>query len=263
MQLLFLVAFAALHSVWAQYCLPGSYQTACDSVMIIHSTDNSYAADVQAKLRGTNAFSTIDTFDANNSSPVSSQLDNYNAVFVFSNRSFSNGTKIGDFLAAYHDKGGGIVIGFLAKQQSGSRALMGAYGTPANGYTMLDYDLRDLISTPSSLGELLEPQSPLLSGVNSISALLAHRSTARVINGGVVVAQWGGGEQEPLVVRGVRGNRTLVELNFFPASSSVNPDLWTGDGAALMRNALKYSRCMSCWAGTYSVAGEHRSKMGR
>ena len=73
-----------------------------------------------------------------------------------------------------------------------------------------------------------------------------------------MVAQWrgSGGGREPLVVRGVRGNRTLVQLNLFPASASVDPAFWTGDGAALMRNALKYSRCMLCGAGTIFVAGE-------
>jgi hypothetical protein len=139
--------------------------------------------------------------------------------------------------------------------------LMGAYGTPANGYAILDFISGEVASTSNKLGSLLEPQNPLLTGVVNLSATLAYRSTATVINGGIVVAQWGGDAREPLVVRGVRGNRTLVELNFYPASSNVNPDLWTGDGAALMRNALKYSRCMPCQAGTYSFAGEHRSRL--
>ena len=133
---------------------------------------------------------------------------------------------------------------------------MGAYGTPANGYIVLDYVSGDVTSTPDSLGNLSEPHSPLLTGVVSLAASLAYRSTSPVINGGIVVARWGGGGQEPLVVHGVRGNRTLVQLNFFPASASVDPAFWTGDGAVLMRNALKYSRCTPCRAGTFSVAGE-------
>jgi hypothetical protein len=255
-----LVLIAALHIVGAQYCTSGTNQAICDSVLIVYAADISNAADVQEKLMGTAAFSTVDTFDAAHATPTSSQLAAYDAVFVFNNISFSNGTRIGDLLAAYHDQGGGVVVAGLSKGQGSNRSLMGAFGTPANGYAILDYISGDLASTAGSLGDLLEPESPLLTDVHTIAALLAYRSTAPVVNSGVVVAQWGGSGREPLVVRGVRGNRTLVELNFFPASSSVNPALWSGDGAVLMRNALKYSRCMPCKAGTYSVVGEHHSR---
>jgi hypothetical protein len=258
-----LVILAVLHSVGAQYCLSGYHQIRCQSVLIVHSANISNAEDVQAKLRATNAFNTVDTLDAAYGAPTLSRLNAYDAVLLFNDRLFSNGTIIGDLLAAYHDNGGGVVAVGLSREQGRNRTFMGAFGTPGNGYTVLDYLTGDLISPPDSLGELLEPASPLLTGVYSLAALLAHRSTAPVINGGIVVARWRNGGQEPLVVRGVRGNRTLVALNFFPASSSVDPALWTGDGAALMRNALKYSRCMTCWAGTYSVAGEHRWRLGR
>jgi hypothetical protein len=251
-----IILIAAFHNVGAQYCLTGAHQATCQSILILHSADVSYAADVQATVRGTNSFTAVDTFDATLAAPTSSLLESYDAILVFNNRSFSNGTRIGDLLAAYHDQGGGVVVAFLFKTRGSNSTLMGTYGTPANGYIVIDYDLGDFTSTPDSLGNLSESQSPLLTGVVSLSALLAYRSTSPVINGGVVVAQWGGGGQEPLVVRGVRGNRTLVQLNFFPASASVDPALWTGDGAALMRNALKYSRCMQCRAGAISFAGE-------
>ncbi len=57
------------------------------------------------------------------------------------------------------------------------------------------------------------------------------------------------------MLRGTRGNRTLIELNFLPASSSSDSQWWTGDGAGLMRNALMYSRSILCGSGTFS-AGE-------
>jgi len=55
-----------------------------------------------------------------------------------------------------------------------------------------------------------------------------------------VVARWGSGA--PLIVRGVKDGRNLVALNFFPPSSRVAPNLWniTTDGAAIMRNALRF-----------------------
>ena len=260
-QQLFIMLLSVLHSVRTQYCLPGARQGTCESVLIVHSADISYAADVQENLNGTNSFTAVDLFDATFATPTSSQLGAYDAVLVFNNRSFSNGTRFGDLLAAYHDQGGGVVVAFLSKQQEqwSDSIFKSAYGIPANGYTIIDHISGDVTSTPESLGDLLEPWSPLLTEVASLEASLAYRSTAPVINGGIVVAQWGGDGREPLVVRGVRGNRTLVELNFFPASSSVNPALWTGNGTALMRNALKYSQCMTCHAGTFSFAGEHEA----
>lgn len=72
---------------------------------------------------------------------------------------------------------------------------------------------------------------------------------------GIVVARWRGGGQEPL---GMRGGRTLVELNMFPVSSRLSSDYWTGDAAALLRNALKYSLCMPCTPGTFVCLGAAR-----
>ena len=132
-----------------------------------------------------------------------------------------------------------------------SGSLGGAYSLPANGYALLHYSQGGHIGPSDSLGDVLEPQSPLMAGVTSLFSPNAYRSTAPTIAGhAVVVARWRGGGQEPLVLRGTRGNRTLVELNFFPASW-----VWFGDGAALLRNALKYSRCMPCGPGTFAEAG--------
>ncbi len=50
---------------------------------------------------------------------------------------------------------------------------------------------------------------------------------------------------EPLVLRGTQRNR--------PPSN-----FWTGDGVLLMRNGLKYSRCMLCEMGTHAIADEAR-----
>lgn len=59
------------------------------------------------------------------------------------------------------------------------------------------------------------------------------------MNGGVTVASWGNGS--PLVVRGVVKGRKRVDVNFLPfPSGSAQTQSWTGDGIALLRNALLY-----------------------
>jgi hypothetical protein len=259
---LVILASAALTPASAQYCHPGA-ATACSAVLVVCADYlSSYCADVQASLRGTGAFTTVDTFDAAASTPGAAELAGYDAVLVHSNQIFSNPALLGDRLAAFHDQGGGVVVANFANSPTDWNSasafntnLQGAYATPGNGYSLLNYALGNVVYPPpaDSLSDVLEPESPLLHGVASFSAQLAYRSTAPVIAGrAVVVARWGGGE--PLVLRGMRGARTLVELNCYPVSNNAR-DGWTGDGANLLRNALKYSRCMLCTAGTFAAAG--------
>ncbi len=199
---------------------------------------------MQATLLGTGAFAKVDIFNAYFDTPTASQLADYHAVLVYSWDGFSNATLLGDRLADYHDQGGGVVVAWAANMH-----LQGAYGAADNGYALLDYATGSMIDSSDTLEDVLEPESPLLTGVVSLGASNAFRSSALVISGrGFVVARWGGAQ--PLVVRGVRGNRTLVELNLFP------PFFVSGDGADLMLNVLKYSRCMLCGPGTFSAAGE-------
>jgi hypothetical protein len=244
----------------AEYCSLGATQAPCDSVLLVYADDaHPYVSDVQQKLEDTGSFTTVDTFDAQIGTPSASQLAGYTAVLLFSWKSygFNDAVLLGDRLAAYHDQGGGVVIALFANSES---RLKGVYGTATNGYTLLDYAQGSQTFQADSLGDVLEPHSPLLIGFNSFAATEASRSTAPVISGrGVVVARWSGGGQEPLVVRGARGVRTLVELNFYPPSSSASSSYWTGNGVALLRNALKYSRCilespMLCGPGLFQVS---------
>jgi hypothetical protein len=250
-----LVLFAtALRSARAQYCPSDAVQTRCDSILLIGvTTVRLYISDVQAKLRAAGNFATIDFFPAVSGTPSASQLAAYDAVLVFSGGNFFDSVLLGDRLAAYHDQGGGVVV--AAFGNSGLGAVRGAYANISNGYALMDYSLGSSNNPRDSLGDLLEPQSPLLLGVASFSAYWGDRSTSPVISGrGVVVARWRYGN--PLVVRGRRGNRTLVELTLYPPSNEAMNGYWTGDGGALMRNALKYSRCIFCGGlGTFSEAG--------
>jgi hypothetical protein len=258
-------------SMSAQYCDPGAAIISCDKVLVVCAVNPFLCSDVQSTLLGTAAFSTVDTFDASyeatlsggTGTPTASELAAYHAVLVFSFWGFANSELIGDRLAAYHDQGGGVIVAYAANFYGhiGPTMLRGAYAEPDNGYALLNYAQGSGYNGPTdSLGDVLEPLSPLMAGVSSLAAAEAGRSTAPPIAGrAVVVAQWGGGSggNEPLVLRGMRGNRTLVELNFWPVSSRAESPFWTGDGAALLRNALKYSRCMPCGNACQGSAGVH------
>ncbi len=234
------------------FCSSGFAQAACSSVLVVYAYPSSFdGEDVQATLLGMGAFAKVDTFNAYFDTPTASQLGDYHAVLVYSWDGFSNATLLGDRLADYHDQGGGVVVAWAANL---NMHLQGAYGAADNGYALLDYATGSMIDSPDTLGDVLEPESPLLTGVTSLAASSAFRSSAVVISGrGYEVARWGGAQ--PLVVRGMRGNRTLVELNLWPPSRRLFSNCWSGNGEALLRNALKYSRCMLCGPGTFSATG--------
>jgi hypothetical protein len=209
---------------------------------------------VQEMLRATGAFTTVDAFNAAGGTPTLLELATYDAILIFGAELISDAVALGDRLAAYHDQGGGVVVAGLANCAAHDE-VQGAWKSPANGYAILDYASCTKLDSADSLGNKLEPQSPLLTGVSSLSASpWGNRTSAPIINGGVVVAKWSSGA--PLVVRGVRGDRTLVELTMYAAYVPG----WTGDGVVLMRNALKYSRCMlsssSCGPGFYTSGTE-------
>ncbi len=223
-------------------------------------------------MQGTGAFTTILRYDASSDTPTVEQLAANHAVLVYAVMPFHDGELLGNRLAAYHDQGGGVVVAAFANSKFISGGLKGAYSAVANGYALMDYSQESILYTPGELQDVLEPESPLMIGVTSFAAQAAYRSTNNVTAHAVVVAWWGDTDSDgwaPLVLRGTRGNRTLVELNFLPWSSNVGPYFWTGDGAALLRNALKYSRCMptvsklACEPGTFAAAGVSANFKGK
>ena len=192
----------------------------------------------------------IDTFDATSSTPTLSILQPYDAVFVWANSQFSSAAGIGDVLGQYWDAGGAVVPAMMSLVFS---CLQGRFGSNSNGYMLIDGTASNNNGSSASLGTVVDPGSPLVSGVSALSAANAWCSTGAVINSGVVVARWDNGY--PLVVRGTRAGRNLVALNMFPISSAKSSTWWSGDGANLMRNALLYSKCTKCSSGKYAAAG--------
>ncbi len=256
MELRFILIAVALHAVVAQYCPPNAVQAACSSVLVIYWNSNgfsSYGTSLRDALRAMGDFTTVDDFNAAYGTPDASLLASYDAVVIFGAQGLLDPDGLGDRLAAYHDQGGGVVVAGLANEAGYS--VRGAWRDPRNGYALLDYTACFWDNNAGSLGKILEPESPLLTGVSSfVAAPWGDKTVASsVINGGVVVAEWSSGS--PLVLRGVRGNRTLVEITFYAAYLTSGWG-WAGDGVAMVRNALKFSRCIGCRPKSYVLAGQ-------
>lgn len=238
------------------YCQPGTMLPAPQiRVLLVTAESADWTGELQSVLLATGAFTTVDSFPADLSTPSLSFLSNYTAVLVWQCSLFASASSLGDVLAEYWNGGGSVVATGLASQCLPDN-LQGKFGTISNGYMLIDW------SAPAefpadSLGTVLEPESPLMNGVKSLTAVNGWRSTGAVINGGVVVARWASNGR-PLVVRGTRAGRPLAVINIWPIPLFPGlPTSWVGNGASLLRNGLLYSVCAPCSAGSFSAAGEN------
>jgi hypothetical protein len=216
-------------------CPPGCpNDTDCAfGVLIVAADDSTGVTDVQTRLQGTGAFTAVDVFDAQNGTPTLAQLQPYKAVLSYSNFQYLDPTGLGNVLADYFDAGGRVVLAPAASCLGVS--IGGRF--QSDGYALLSIGDID-VGAVDGLGAILEPASPLVTGLVTFDAQLAARCTSTPIGGASVVAQWGNGT--PLIVRGLVNGKKRVDLNVFPPSVEQGQILWTGDGTAILRNALLY-----------------------
>ncbi len=214
-------------------CLGGSCTNGSVRVLVCGAPASStWTTDVQSKLQGTGAFATVDTMACNTTTPTVAQLQAYQSVLVFSDTGFADAATLGNNLATYQAAGGYVVVATFAN----ASVLLG--GTWASGgYNLIATSGQQAPSESLSL-IIVDSSSPLVSGVSTLTATSAYQSTGGVANGGVTVAEWGGGT--PLIVKGSKNGFNRAELNFYPPSSTSRSDFWIGDGATIMKNALLY-----------------------
>jgi hypothetical protein len=169
MELRFILIAATLHAVVAQYCPPNTVQAACSSVLVIYWNSNGfsyYGTSLRDALRAMGNFTLVHDFNAGIGTPDASLLASYDAVIIFGAEGLLDPDGLGDRLAAYHDQGGGVVVAGLANRDA--FCVHGAWRDPRNGYALLDYASSTWNNYPDSLGKILEPESPLLTGVSSL-----------------------------------------------------------------------------------------------
>jgi hypothetical protein len=198
------------------------------------------ATDLATKLTATGAFNSVGS-NTLTSTPTVAQLQAYDAVVVYTYLTVT--AAFGDNLATYLESGGGVVLMDYESQETGTYALLGRYEAQ---YTMsTPISSASWLTTVVTLGTLLEPASPLLSGVATygLKGSTPYHLPASAFNRNspIVVAQYSDGA--PAVVRGIIGGHPVVEINSSGSSSTYSSSYgWdaTSDGAKLIRNALLY-----------------------
>ncbi|MBL0927027.1 MAG: hypothetical protein IBJ11_05155 [Phycisphaerales bacterium] len=209
-------------------------------LLVAAEASTTFPPDVVAKLRSTGKIGIIDTFDAQTATPTLAALLTYDAALVYSNATFNNPGALGDVLADYTDRGGGVVLavgatsGFLngpyfptGRFQSGGYAIM----TPAGLIT----------NSAATLGAVAYLAHPIMAGVVTFSggSFSARPASTVLAAHGTLIASWSDGQ--PLAATSVRfPNR--ADLGFFPPSSTADGRFWNAatDGAKLLANTVEY-----------------------
>jgi len=211
------------------------------------ASGTSSATDVIGKLTPFDAFAAIDHIAINNVVPTLTDLEQYDAVAVFTYTALADAAATGDVLADYLENVGGVVVFTMGtwelnlNDQVTSWALQGRY---ADEYALMP--MQNPSKSDVTLGTILEPQSPLLAGVTKLDCIKPNaytpciHVTAEPLNGATIVAKWSDGS--PLAVRKEFGTKQAVELNFF-AGSRNSSGAWNPTGndfPTLIKNALLY-----------------------
>src|SRR5262249_15504141 len=137
-------------------------------VLIAFAATPAYATDVQNNLNGTNAFTTVDVFNAAAATPTVAQLQAYDVVMTFSDSVFQGGTTLGSNLSSRW-QGGGYVVHTTYGLCSG----FGIGGACAANILLAEGPQEQ----PTDSMTVVNANSPIISGVATLTATAAYRCT--------------------------------------------------------------------------------------
>ena len=192
--------------------------------------------DVEMKLEATGALN-ADTFLTNMETPTLAQLQNYDAVFLFTDGGPLDPVALGDVVGEYIDGGGAVVDATFTPNV----AITGGF-TPYELYT----GAGQTSGANLMLGSILVPDDPILTDVTSFDGGTSsfHNGGGAVAVGATVVAEWEDGA--PLIIRNENvgpADVRRVFLNFYPPSIDARDDFWdtSTDGGTIMINSLLWA----------------------
>ncbi len=233
-------AYGVTNSTAAQLTVLPATNLSRAAIFGAPSTD-SWNDDVRAKLLGTGLFQAIDLFRIKSGDPTPTlvQLQQYDAVLVYSDAGFNDSVALGNVLADYLDNGGGVVLATFAYNNAGAQGIAGRIRTA--GYLPFT---TGFVSEANGLTLVKgQPSHPILSGVFSFQGGTSSHHIAGIsaTSNAVLVAHWSNGQ--PLVAAKQLPLGQIVGLNFYPPSSDARADFWTAntDGARLIANALLWA----------------------
>ena len=202
--------------------------------------------DVVNKLTATGRFSGVANIDVGGSTPSLAELSPFGSIFTWQNGAFFNSLALGDVFADYMDAGGGVVS--ADRTDIAQNAPGGRWNT--GGYDVLPPPLPPEISTPATLGAIVEPNHPVAKFVRKFDGGVAsYRFSPTPLLRGRTILNWSDGNS----LVSVHSTRRRADLNFWPISNGWKPET---DGAWIMANALEWAAVSTPCPGDFNGDGQ-------
>ena len=223
-------------------------------VLVLYACNPYYGWQDSAKnvlASYTNDFSQVDSFDAHGGTPTWDDIKDYGSILTFTDwdygYGYSDNKAIGDLLANYVDAGGSLVLcefcfynGYGSFTPAGRFLDQNYYALSPNG---------NIYSTSSGLGNIAEPDNPVMTNVSTISYANYYGSEYTYLSGissanagSTAISYYGAGYV--LAAEKNVGGVTRVDLQVWPVRSDSSYYQWmtyTGDQDQLMKNSLLYA----------------------
>ena len=241
----------------------GSCPTPPVGSVAIYAADSAAAInDAQAKLVATGLFPAVVARNITSpaATPTLADLQQFKAVLVWSNQSFTSGAALGDVMADYIDAGGGVVnCVFSISTTTANRFLAGRWDSTYQ--ILVQGGGNTSAGGERSIGTVHVPGHPILLGVNTFSGgTSSFRPTGTTLTGhGQLIAQWSdtvpANGKMLISTSSTRARR--VDLGMVPYSTTAVTTGWnaTTDGGRLMANALLYAGRNLCYADCDGAGG--------
>ncbi|EDM44452.1 hypothetical protein SCB49_05465 [unidentified eubacterium SCB49] len=204
------------------------------NVLVAGATLVEYLEDVELQLEGTGNFSAVDIFFTNNATPTLAELQNYDAVYLFTDLDVLNPIAFGDVLEQYINGGGAV----LDATFSPNIPITG-------GFTQYELYSNSGQSNGTNLGigTINLPNHPTLDSVNTFDGGTSsyHNTLGTLATGATIVAEYTTGAPLVIVAENIGpANVRRAFLNFYPPSIDARDDFWdtNSDGATLMANTI-------------------------
>ncbi len=191
-----------------------AYSANAPAIALLAADDPARVAGVGCQLHNLELFSRVDIVDVRSATPTLALLSTYDAALTWSAGAYADSTALGNLLADYLDRNGGVVQSIFQSYPEPGAHLEGRWGS--SGYGPFS---AAPVSSASAL--TLIPHDPghvVLSGVTDFAGGdESYRSGPVSLDPTTtLVASWSDGE--PFIVTGAHpsGGR-IVGLNLFPA----------------------------------------------
>lgn len=223
-----LCAATAEAQIRVALCAAESSNTACNFT------------DPQTKLLATSLFSVVDIINvtaAGGGTPTLAQLQQYDALMVWTNSTPADNVAWGNVLADYVDAGGGVVVTVYANSTTtAGRNIAGRWQT---GYEVIMDQSGNASGAGGALGTVHVPGHPVMNGVTSFTGgTIGSRPNGTALEvGATLIAEWNNGK----VLVAVGANPRRVDLGFFPVGAPCTTSVgYATGGEQLMANALVF-----------------------